>query len=295
MKPSIIRNIFEAYLHEPLSSEEKAIIEKWEDENTNLIRGLLPEGRTPLAEIELKMREKIRHSIGYPIFTKRYVATFIGKAAVIFIVVSFLLFTFVKVRSQKYQLVESPRGKKVFLTLPDGSQVWLNAGSEIKYSKDFFVREVSLLKGEAYFDVKHIEKRPFYVRHEGVYVKVLGTAFNVRAYNSNETRVTVNRGRVEVGEKHIKYAVLTPNEEIIFTKNIPSFIAVREVDAQKISAWKSDQIHLYNISFEDIVLSIENNYGVKIHYPSEMNKGIYVLHYSTNTDITHVLSMLEMI
>lgn len=296
MKPSLIKKLFQPYLDKPLSSEEEAIISDWEKENSEMIRNLPPEGKLPMDEVEYRMRENIRSGMKSPFFRKLYpTGFFIRAAAVLLLAVSFSLLLLVKPGSGGYQLVEAPSGEKVFIVLPDGSQVWLNAGSKMKYAKDFQVREVFLLNGEAYFDVKHLENRPFVVRHEAVYVKVLGTAFNVRAYKGNETRVTVDRGRVEVGEKQTKYTILTPNKEIVLNKNRPSYAAVRRVDAPKISAWKSDQVHLYDVSFEDIILSIENNYGVQVHYPLEMKDSISAFHYSTATHLTNVLSMLEMI
>src|SRR2546423_14261851 len=94
-------------------------------------------------------------------------------------------------------------GSRSKLVLPDGSTVWLNAGSKLTYNKDFGnnIREVSLV-GEAFFDVMHIPDVPFVIETPTAVVKVLGTSFNVKAYpNETTTETSVIRGRVEISPR----------------------------------------------------------------------------------------------
>ena len=105
--------------------------------------------------------------------------------------------------------VEAPYGSKTKLYLPDGTLVWLNAGSKMSYAQDFGINERSLnLSGEAYFEVSKNEKIPFFVNTETNKVRVVGTSFNVCAYNgSNEFETTLVTGIVDIytlkGEKPI--------------------------------------------------------------------------------------------
>lgn len=99
-----------------------------------------------------------------------------------------------------YTEYSSPYGSKSKVKLPDGTLIWLNAGSIIRYSSDFNLanREV-YLEGECYFDVTHQEKMPFWVQTSTVTIKVLGTAFNVKAYPEESfVETTVERGVVQL-------------------------------------------------------------------------------------------------
>lgn len=120
--------------------------------------------------------------------------------------------------------VSTRNGSRSKLMLPDGTQVWLNAGSKITYGKDFgnALREVTLV-GEAYFDVvKNVEK-PFLIHARNVDIKVLGTAFNVKSYPTDKTTETsLIRGSVEVSIKN------RPNEKIILKPKEKLVVAVEE-------------------------------------------------------------------
>lgn len=116
-------------------------------------------------------------------------------------------------------VVATKRGAKSTLLLPDGTKVWLNADSRLSYSKTFGVgtRDV-YLSGEAFFDVAHDKEHPFIVHTKTLDVKVLGTAFNLRAYeNEQNTQTTLIRGKVEIELKNNKEKriVLQPNEKVI--------------------------------------------------------------------------------
>ncbi|GAB3424637.1 FecR family protein [Niabella aquatica] len=122
-------------------------------------------------------------------------------------------------------IVSTKKGSKTNLVLPDGTKVWVNADTKLIYDKEFGrnTREVTLT-GEAYFDVTKDPSRPFIVHTTTLDVKVLGTAFNVRAYpNEANTQTTLLRGAVEVllkNKKHEKI-MLKPNEKIIIQNIIP--------------------------------------------------------------------------
>lgn len=144
------------------------------------------------------------------------------------------------------KVVATQKGIKTNLVLPDGTKVWVNADTKLTYDENFNgnTREVTLA-GEAYFDVTKDPSRPFIVHTSTYDVRVLGTAFNVRAYpNEANTQTTLLRGKVEVLLKHQnnKKFVLKPNEKIIVQNNIAN---------QKASSTVSDEsasIQLQNIA-----------------------------------------------
>lgn len=121
--------------------------------------------------------------------------------------------------------VAAIRGSKSFVTLPEGSLVWLNSDSRIYYDKDFNkqTREVTL-EGEAYFDVKKDSKRPFIVHTREIDIRVLGTAFNVKSYSGDKSvETTLIRGAVEITNK------LDPTAPKILLKPLEKFTVSKDV------------------------------------------------------------------
>ena len=122
--------------------------------------------------------------------------------------------------------VFAPLGSKSAVTLPDGSTVWLNAGSEIEYKTDFGIENRNIkLTGEAYFDVKSDSLNPFNVHVQGMTVRALGTRFNVKAYpDDNTVTATLEEGIVDVlihasdGKNIVQSVKLQPKEQLVVQK-----------------------------------------------------------------------------
>ena len=115
--------------------------------------------------------------------------------------------------------VEAPYGSKTKLYLPDGTLVWLNAGSKMSYAQDFGINERSLnLSGEAYFEVTRNEEIPFKVHTEELDVKVLGTKFNFRNYKDDlEAKVCLLEGKVALNTRQ-KETILHPDQQALLDK-----------------------------------------------------------------------------
>lgn len=126
-----------------------------------------------------------------------------------------------EVYAKKIEEVRTPKGMRTKIKLPDGSDVWLNAGSKLNYDKKFDgdLREV-YLTGEAFFDVVHNEKKPFIIHTSRINVRVLGTRFNVKAYNEDKTTETsLIKGSVEVflNNNPSKKFLLKPNQKLVLS------------------------------------------------------------------------------
>jgi len=128
--------------------------------------------------------------------------------------------------SNTYTEVNAPKGSRTKLKLPDGTTVWLNAGSTLKYASNFSKTNRAVqIEGEAFFDVTHDEAHPFLVSTPYINLKVLGTTFNIKAYKEENTiETTLVNGKVEI-EKNVKskgdkIIVLKPNQKAIFNKGI---------------------------------------------------------------------------
>ncbi|WPU94351.1 FecR domain-containing protein [Mucilaginibacter sabulilitoris] len=189
------------------------------------------------------------------------------------------------------------KGNIKMVTLPDGSTVWLNSGSIIKFPEQFGkTREIQLINGEAYFDVKHDSHSPFIVHYGHLHARVLGTAFNIKSYkNIHDVRLTVTRGRVEVGNKAASFGVLTLDKEIIFDQKKGTH-RIRTVDAEKIAAWRSNEINLYNVPFDELIMRLESIYGIHVNYDqTNTNHLTATIHFTGGNTLQYVLEIIKTI
>lgn len=166
-----------------------------------------------------------------------------------------------------YNTLTTPRGGQFQLTLPDGTKVWLNAASSLKYPVSFTgqQREV-ILKGEAYFEVVHNEKMPFRVLVDGMEIKDLGTHFNVMAYSDEATvQTTLIEGAVAVSDGG-KATLLKPGQQAVRNKGKSTGIVVQEADTDQAIAWKNGEFYFSHTSIYDIMRQVSRWYDVDVHY-----------------------------
>lgn len=162
-----------------------------------------------------------------------------------------------------------PFGSKSQISLPDGSRVTLNSGSSLRYhlSENDGLRNV-ILKGEAYFEIFKDEKHPFIVCANQINIRVIGTRFNVKAYEKeNKIETTLLEGSVGIyNSKTInnqKITILKPNQQATFYP-VTGNLTVKEVRANHMVVWKDGKFFFENESFESIARSLERNYNIKI-------------------------------
>lgn len=164
--------------------------------------------------------------------------------------------------------VEAPLGSKTKLYLPDGTLVWLNAGSRMTYSQGFGVdnRKVQL-EGEGYFEVKRNEELPFFVKTKSLQLQVLGTKFNFRDYpEDHEVVVSLLEGKVELNNLLAagKKTVLAPNERGVLNKT-DGRMAIETVTASNASQWTDGYLFFDEELLPDIAKELERSYNIKIH------------------------------
>ena len=173
-----------------------------------------------------------------------------------------------------YYEIIVPRGKEYELTLADGSAVTLNAGSRIKYPVDFAAdgRKVCV-EGEAYFDVARDEVHPFVVEFAAGEVRVLGTQFNVKAYDGEHTCATLVTGKVEViSDKET--ALLRPGQ---FCEIRPGGLSVGEADLMAVLAWKNGEFIFKDAPWQQVIDELARRYDAELIY-EERELGDLKLH-----------------
>lgn len=172
---------------------------------------------------------------------------------------------------------QGPLAKKVtsrseykYMILPDSTQVWLNAASTLEYPQAFGAgkREV-FLSGEAYFDVKHADKQPFLIHSGKVTTRVLGTAFNIKAYPGREhIIVSVSRGKVQVNYDEKEVAMLTPGQQVkVSNANKP--VIQKKIAVTEAAPWQQGNLVYDDETFSDIVADLERIYDVTIRMQNE--------------------------
>lgn len=162
-----------------------------------------------------------------------------------------------------------PYGETFKLTLSDGTQVWLNSGSRLKFPQKFVgthTNRTVYLEGEAFFDVTTNKENPFIVNTNGVDVKVYGTMFNVSSYNEDETvAATLVEGSISLYETNApeKEVKITPSHQATFNKN-SSRIENNKVDTDLYTDWMRDKLVINDLKFSEILAKLERRNNVKI-------------------------------
>jgi transmembrane sensor len=158
-------------------------------------------------------------------------------------------------------------GEHAKITLADGTQIWLNAGSLLKYPNEFKgdTREV-YLTGEAFFDVAKDKKHPFIIHTEKMDTKVLGTSFNVQAYPGQTTQeVSVLTGKVNVKSTVTEENVyVTPGQKAVFKSRDNKLKAFRDIPVNSISLWRKNIIVFEDTPLPEVIATINRNYNVTI-------------------------------
>jgi len=176
----------------------------------------------------------------------------------------------------QYNTLKTPCGGEYAVTLSDGTRVYLNAASELKYPVQFDgkKREVHL-SGEAYFEVTKDTSRPFYVVTDAVRVKVYGTEFNVNTYGVGGTQTTLVSGKVGIRGKDSKQEYIMKPSQLAEFGDHGEFKGIREVNVTAYTAWKEGYFVFEDEGLEDILNRLSRWYDVDVFYGNEKVKSYH--------------------
>ncbi len=174
-----------------------------------------------------------------------------------------------------YNKIDVPRGGQYQLILSDGTQVWLNAASSLRFPVTFTGNDrVVELEGEGYFEVAKDAARPFSVRTNRADVQVLGTHFNVCSYAGEDWKTTLLEGQVAV-KQHAAQALLKPgNQAILFSQN-EKLNMVPEADVNEAIAWKEGYFLFNDATVPAIMQQVSRWYDVDIVYKDTVSKAMF--------------------
>lgn len=193
-----------------------------------------------------------------------------------------------------YNTIETPKGGQYQVNLPDGTKVWLNAGSSLKFPTVFSDTErVVEMVGEAYFEVASDKKKPFKVHTAHQTVEVLGTHFNVNSYSDESiVKTTLLEGSIKVSSGG-QSLLIKPGEQAMF-QFANHHLAIQKVDAEEAIAWKNGYFQFNDESIKSIMRKISRWYDIEIEYQNGFVDQGFVGTISKYEDVTKVLKMLEL-
>lgn len=185
-----------------------------------------------------------------------------------------------------YNTLTVPIGNRRDLTLPDGSQVSLDAGSSITYPVVFTKERRIAMTGQAYIKVSHDPAHPFYTTVKGITIKDIGTEFNINAYDDEASvKTTLVQGSVQVNE-----TTLAPGEQAQVAAN---HIVVKKADLDAVTAWKNNDFYFDNQSLKSSMRQIARWYNVSVVYNNVDEKLQLFVDVSRSTNLSVVLKAIE--
>lgn len=196
-----------------------------------------------------------------------------------------------------YNTLTTPRGRKTSLSLTDGTVVWLNASSSIRYPTVFTGKERLVeVTGEAYFEVAKNSAMPFVVRKAGndERVEVLGTSFDINVYDDEEAaKTTLLEGSIKV-IKGADGRVLKPGQQAVLGKGGSRMKIVSDVDAEEVMAWKNGRFQFNDADLRTIMRQLMRWYDVDVVYEGDVPVRYFTADVSRNKNLSSVLKILEL-
>lgn len=196
-----------------------------------------------------------------------------------------------------YNSIQTPNGGQYRLVLPDGTGVWLNAASSLRYPTRFTGNERRVsVTGEVYFEVTKMPARPFVVEKDGMEIRVLGTHFNVNSYTDEpDLRVTLLEGSVTVNSMHEATAralTLRPGQQARLTGN-GQLQLTSDIDVEEVMAWKNGLFDFSNADIQTIMRQIARWYNLSVVFQGSIPQREFSGKITRSTNLSNVLKILE--
>lgn len=193
-----------------------------------------------------------------------------------------------------YNTISTPRGGQYQVELADGSKVWLNAASSLRFPTRFSGRERKVeITGEAYFEIAKITGVPFEVLLvNGSKVQVLGTHFNVMSYeNEKNIETTLFEGSVRF-VSDARSVVIQPGQQVVMNESTNKLAINGQVDEEDVLAWKNGQFYFNDVDIETVMKQIARWYDVEVEYRGKIDK-VFAGTISRNVSASNIFKILE--
>lgn len=282
MENSRIKQIINAYLDNPMPSEIRRRFAEWlldeadRDEKENVLQNYW-EGLESVDTLDRNSRlERLHRDMRSFVIRRALKRAAVAAAAIVAIIgIDFVVVNRWVHNNSSTAIVTTAydRGEH---TLPDGSRIWLNAGSVLRYRGDFQKgNRVVELEGEGFFSVSHNAERPFILKTENMDIEVLGTEFDVINYEKfGKTEVVLCNGSIRACHGKLPRPVtMVPGDRLVYdTRN--GLTSLSKVNADNYSRWFKDTLAFDDTSLLDILTNLERRYAVEIEVPKSWADGI---------------------
>lgn len=198
----------------------------------------------------------------------------------------------------QYCTISSPKGNVARCTLPDGSEVWVNSGSTVKYNTALFnkdLRELSI-EGEAYFEVAKDKSRPFRVITPAASIRVTGTSFNVRAYAEDQTiEAVLTEGSIEMklNNKVSQLVKLVPGERAVYNTGEMEMV-ITKVNPHEYGSWRNGEVVFDNATLNDLLKELSRIYDIKFYLEDkDMGNTRFKGMFSYDSDLIDALEKIK--
>ena len=298
------KEIIEKYLSHQCSEAERMLVEAWYKSFENNPDGISDLSVSEQNELSNQVRANIERQIKpVKLYTPpRWIWYASSLAAMLLIVLGLSFYFNIKSPSKLSQIqsniplsdwakYENSSAKVLKVSLPDGSTVWLQPKTLLSYNQsDRVYRQVNL-RGEAFFEVKRDEDRPFLIYSGKMTTKVLGTSFNVKAYPEMEKfEVSVVTGKVSVTNESEKEVFVTPKQQVVLETKT-DFMVINDIPKDKTYYWELASLSFDNTPMESVINSIEQNYNVTI----DLSPKLRACRLSGNFTNEHLATILEIV
>lgn len=300
------------YLEGKLNEEDTKLVEAWIEasaDNRKIVNQLCE-----LLFIHDRVRalEEYDESASYNVFKKsvnlnnkkrrktysilKRVAT-VAAVAILFLLIGTVATIGVLDKIEKTISIHTNLGERAHVSLPDGSNVWLNACSSLEYKRSLLTRKrVATVEGEGYFEVAHNKAMPFIVQNNNAEIRVLGTHFNVRS-NNDEVNLVVSllEGAINFNDNYKADVTLRHSERLVYNKLNKEFSIEHIIPDDNVTAWMQGRIIFDNTPLEEMARTLEKHYNVKIRFLDDtVKQKRFTAEFGMSDNIYQIFSILDL-
>ena len=299
-----ITALFRKYLSNSATADEMKELDEWIASNEDFHDWLENQVDNSSAEMDAekqadilaKIHEKIAVQSKQKFVLPGWAKTVAAVALIVLMAVSAAIyFRSNQPNMIQYAEIGALRGQKASVTLPDGTKITLNSESTLKYSTNYNQSDRAVeLVGEAYFEVAKNKKIPFVVKAGKLEIEAKGTAFNIKAYpTDNSISTTLTEGKIEV-KTPVDVLNMIPNERMEYNNTDQTFRKLTLTDAVGSIGWLNDELSFENATLAEVVANFSRIYNIDIQFASESIKEQRFTGKINNNSLLSVLRIISL-
>ena len=299
-----ITALFRKYLSNSATADEMKELDEWIASNEDFhdwLENQVDDSSAEMdaekqADILAKIHEKIAVQSKQKFVLPGWAKTVAAVALIVLMAVSAAIyFRSNQPNMIQYAEIGALRGQKASVTLPDGTKITLNSESTLKYSTNYNQSDRAVeLVGEAYFEVAKNKKIPFVVKAGKLEIEAKGTAFNIKAYpTDNSISTTLTEGKIEV-KTPVDVLSMIPNERMEYNNADQTFRKLTLTDAEGSIGWLNDELSFENATLAEVVANFSRIYNIDIQFASESIKEQRFTGKINNNSLLSVLRIISL-